>query len=225
MQAPLVVAPIPPEVRRVLIVGAGGFGREVSQWVRDAWGDRAALIAGFLSADADALEGHAGQLPIVGDPATYDPREGDGFLLAIGIPDTRRRVAEALLARGATFLTLVHPTAIVSGFAVVGSGTVICPGAIVSDAVRVGRFVLVNYHASLAHDAQAGDFAVLSPYATLAGGSSVGEDVFLGPHATVGPSVVIGRHSKVAANSCALHDAPAKSLVYGVPGRVTRLLA
>lgn len=222
MQAPHVVDPIPVAIRRILIVGAGGFGREVAQWARDAWGDRASLIAGFLSADADALEGHDGHLPIVGDPATYIPLEGDGLLLAIGIPDTRRRVAESLLSRGATFLTLIHPTAIVSGFAAVGTGSIICPGAIVSDAVRVGRFVLVNYHASLAHDARAGDFAVLSPYATLAGGASIGADVFLGLHASVGPAVSIGARSKVAANSCALHSAPAESLVHGVPGRVSR---
>lgn len=208
-----------PGLRRILIVGAGGFGREVVQWARDAWPDRAGLVAGFLSADLDLLDGRDCTLPILSEPSRYEPRPGDGLLLAIGIPEVRRRVAEELLVRNATFLTLIHPTAIVCPTAAIGPGTIICPNAIVSDAARLGRCVLVNYHASLAHDSSAGDFAVLSPYAAVAGGSNVGEDVFLGIHASVGPGVAIGARSKVAANSCALHDVPPDRLVHGVPGR------
>jgi len=206
-------------VRRILIVGAGGFGREVLHWARDAWPDHASLIAGFLSADATQCPS-----PIIAEPTTFTPQAGDALVLAIGIPGVRRRVAEDLLARGADFLTLVHPSAIVCDTADVGAGSVVCPGAIVSDAARLGRFCLVNYHASVAHDASAGDFAVLSPYATLAGGAAVAADVFMGLHASVGPGVRVGPRSKIAANSCALAHAPADSLVHGVPGRVSPLL-
>jgi sugar O-acyltransferase (sialic acid O-acetyltransferase NeuD family) len=213
-----------PTPQRILIVGAGGFGREVLHWARAAWPDAGSLIAGFLSADRDILAGRPDALPILGDPATFTPQPGDAFLLAIGIPGVRRRVAESLSARGAEFLTLVHPTAIIAPTAALGPGTVVCPHAIVSDAAQVGRCVLVNYHASLAHDSVAGDFAVLSPYATLAGGACIGADVFLGLHASVGPGVTVGHCSKVAANSCALADVPPESLVHGVPGRITPLL-
>lgn len=214
----------PRTARRILIVGGGGFGREVLHWARDAWPDHSALLAGFLSENAHALAGHACPLPVVADPATFEPEPGDALVMAIGIPGVRRRVAEDLLARGAEFLTLVHPSAIVAPTATIGTGSVVCPNAIVSDAARLGRFGLVNYHASLAHDATAGDFAVLSPYATLAGGARIAEDVFLGLHASVGPSVSIGPRSKVAANSCALADVPADALVLGVPGRPSPLL-
>jgi sugar O-acyltransferase (sialic acid O-acetyltransferase NeuD family) len=139
--------------------------------------------------------------------------------LAIGIRGVRRQVAERLAARGARFLTLVHPTAIVADTAAIGAGTVICPYGVVSDAVRLGRFVLVNYHASLGHDAEAGDFAVLSPYATLGGGARIADDVFLALHVAVGPGVTVGARSSVAAGAVALHDAPVDSLVFGIPAR------
>ncbi len=223
-QSPREDGPSPGTCERILIVGAGGFGREVAHWARDAWPGHADRIAGFLSADADVLAGHAGALPVLGDPASFALEPGDAVLLAIGIPGVRRRIAEKLAARGATFLTLVHPTAVVAPTARLGPGTIVCPHAVVSDAARLGRCVLVNYHASLAHDASAGDFAVLSPYATLAGGATVADDVFLGLHASVGPGVAIGPRSKVAANSCALADVPPDSLVHGVPGRITPLL-
>jgi sugar O-acyltransferase (sialic acid O-acetyltransferase NeuD family) len=144
---------------------------------------------------------------------------GDGLLLGIGIPGVRRRLAETLTVRGGRFLTLVHPTAIVAPSAVIGEGTILCPYAIVSAAATIGRGVLLNYHASVAHDASVGDYSALAPYATLGGFARVGADVFLGLHASIGPGRRVGDRSKVSANSAALADVPADTLVYGVPGR------
>lgn len=209
---------------RIIVVGAGGFGREVLNWFREASDSSAGNVAGFLSADPHILERHTGALPILGDPDSFVPSPDDGLLLAIGIPGVRRRITEALLARGCRFLTLVHPTAIVAPTARIGAGTIVCPQAVISDAAHVGRFAIVNYHASVAHDAELRDFSVLSPYAAIGGGARVAEDVFLGLHASIGPRVAVGARSKVAANSSALHDVPADSLVHGVPGRITPCL-
>ncbi|NDC63015.1 MAG: transferase [Planctomycetia bacterium] len=207
-------------MERILIVGAGGFGREVLQWARDAWPALAPSIAGFLAADAEDAAGRPRPLPVIADPMEFAPLPGDRLLLAIGIPTTRRRVAEALERRGAVFLTLIHPTAVVAATASIGAGSILCPHSIVSDSARLGRNVLLNYHASLGHDSTAGDFSVLSPYAALGGDAHVAEDVFMGMHASVGPGKTLGARTKVSANSCALADAPADSIVFGVPGRI-----
>ena len=220
---PPVSAPPLPAVSRILIVGAGGFGREVLHWARHTWPDLSAAVSGFL-ADAPRSEGDRDMPPVIGDPSRHVPAPGEGFLLAVGIPEVRRRLAEQLEARGARFLTLVHPTAVVAPNADIGAGTIVCPFAVVSDNTRLGRCVLLNYHSSLGHDASAGDFAVLSPYATLGGDAHVAEDVFLGMHASVGPGRRVGPRSKVSANSCALADVPAESLVFGAPGRIAPLL-
>lgn len=216
---------LPPDVRRILIVGAGGFGREVLQWARDAWPDDRHRIVGFLSADHDILDGCDCDIAIVATPDVYRPAPGDGFLLGIGVPYARRRVAEDLCTRGAEFLTLVHPTAIVAESAHIGEGAILCPYTIASDSCRLGRFALMNYHTSLGHDASAGDFAVLSPYATLGGNAHVADDVFLGLHASIGPGKTVGPRSKVSANSCVLTSAPGDSLIFGVPGRIVRRVA
>jgi sugar O-acyltransferase (sialic acid O-acetyltransferase NeuD family) len=210
----------PSDCERIIIVGAGGFGREVLQWARHAWPEHVSKIAGFLSADPTKLDGHALTLPILGSPADFQPQPSDGFVLAIGVPGVRRQVAEQLEANGARFLTVIHPTAIVADTAAIGSGSVVCPAAVVSDAVQLGRFVLVNYHASLGHDAAAGDFAVLSPYATLGGSARIGEDAFLGLHASVAPGRRVGRGGQVSVNSAVMHDTGDEALVYGVPGQI-----
>ena len=215
---------LPPDVRRILIVGAGGFGREALLWAREAWPDAIEKVVGFLSAKSDVLDGHDCVLPILGDPAEFSPAAGDAFVLAIGIPTVRRRVAETLEARGAQFTVLVHPTAVIAPTARVGRGAVICPFAIVSDAATIEPFTLLNFHSSLGHDAIVGEFGVLSPYATLGGGAQLGADGFMGLHSSVGPGCRIGARSKISANSCALSDAPNDSLIFGSPGRVSPLL-
>jgi len=211
---------LPPDCRRIVIVGAGGFGREVLQWARDAWPEQASRVGGFLSDDPHRLDGFKTGAAILSAVGNYRPAAGDYLLLGIGVPYSRRRVAEQLLAWDARFLTLVHPRAIVAPTASIGHGAIICPFAIVSDSAELGRFVLANYHASFGHDAAAGEYAVLSPYATLGGGARIDEEVFLGLHASVGPGIAVGARSKVSANSCVLSATPADSLVYGVPGRV-----
>jgi sugar O-acyltransferase (sialic acid O-acetyltransferase NeuD family) len=211
---------LPSDCRRIVIVGAGGFGREVLQWAREAWPDQASLISGFLSDDPRRLDGFSTGAEILSAVADYRPAVGDFVLLGIGVPYSRCRVAEQLAACAARFLTLVHPRAVVAATAEIGEGSIICPFAVVSDSARLGRCVLVNYHASLGHDATAGDFAVLSPYATLGGAAHVEREVFLGLHASVGPGIRVGSRSKVSANSCVLSATPPESLVYGVPGRI-----
>ena len=204
---------------RILIVGAGGFGREVLQWALHAWPDEAHKISGFLSDDTEALSGFDSRFSVVGSVAAYRPVPGDALVLAIGIPGTRRGVAESLVARGAEFLSLVHPTAIVAHLAQVGRGTILCPYAIVSVNCQIGRFVLMNYHSSVGHDASVADFSVFSPYATLGGGAVVGEEVFLGLHASVGPRVTLGDRCKVSAGCAALATASADTVIWGSPGR------
>ena len=211
---------LPHDCERLIIVGAGGFGREVLQWARASWPAHQEKIAGFLSDDPRRLDATSCRLPILADPAAFAPREGDYLLLAIGIPGVRRHVAEDLLARGGKFLTMIHPTAIIGESARIDPGTVICPYAIVSDSAQAGRFTLLNYHSSMAHDSITGDFAVLSPYATLGGGATAADDSFLGLHAALGPGVSLGARAKLAAQSALLHDAPADALAFGVPARI-----
>ncbi|MBU6275050.1 MAG: acetyltransferase [Planctomycetes bacterium] len=216
--------PLNLDCDRLIIVGAGGFGREMWQWLCSGVAGTASPVAGFIDRDPHCVLGHDAP-PLLGDPAHYRPQAGDGLVLAIGIPGVRRRVAADLESRGGRFVTFVHPSALVARSARLGTGTIVCPLAVVSDRVVTGRGTLVNYHASLGHDSATGDYCVLSPNAALGGHSLLGNDVFLGLSASVGPGRRVGDRSKVAANSAALADVPADRLVVGVPGRLTPLVA
>jgi len=89
-------------VKRLLIVGAGGFGREVLCWARDVAPTQSEWsIGGFLDANAAALDGFDVPLEILGNPAEFAPAETDRYVCAIGDPATKQRLVAGLAARGA----------------------------------------------------------------------------------------------------------------------------
>lgn len=208
----------------LVIVGAGGFGREMYHWARAAIAADQFKVKGFLSSSRDDLEGFAIDAPVLGDPEDYQPLPGERYLFAIGRIEVKRRIIETLRKKGAQFLSLIHPSAIVAQTAQIGEGVVICPFVTVSDHVKLDEFTMLNFYSSCGHDAHVGPYSILSPYATLNGFATIEHEVFLGTHATVTPSQRVGHHSKVSANSVVTHDVRPYTLVYGVPGRHQKLM-
>jgi sugar O-acyltransferase (sialic acid O-acetyltransferase NeuD family) len=197
-------------VSSTYIVGAGGFGREVLRWARDAGID----VDAFL----DTAEGVACGLPILPDDLVFSPR--DVFLCGIGEPALKRIVCERLRSRGARFWSLVHPTAIVTEPAAMGEGCVICPHAILSVGSSIGRFVTVNCAATVGHDTVTGDYCSISSHADICGHASLGEGVLVGSHASILPHAHAGDWSIVGSGSVVVREAPERSTVMGVPAAV-----
>jgi sugar O-acyltransferase (sialic acid O-acetyltransferase NeuD family) len=209
----------------LIIVGAGGFARELRQFVPLSFPSDKFRLKGFLSNNPRDLDRYNIPEPILGDPEEFIPQENDRFLLAIGNVDHRQRIVEELKSHSASFLTLIHPTAYVDPSATVGEGCVIYPFATVMNQAQLADFVSLNIYASAGHDTIIGRYCNLSPYATMNGFSSLEEGVVLGTHATVLAPHRVGRGSKVSANSVVTHDVQPNSLVFGVPGQHVKLIA
>jgi sugar O-acyltransferase (sialic acid O-acetyltransferase NeuD family) len=202
----------------LIIVGAGGFGRQVLSYAHELGLD----VAGFLDDDLRALDGTETEVPILGTTETLAGRSGHQFVVAVGDPAIRRRLANAVTEVGGRLRTLVHPSAVVDRTATMGPGSIICPFAMVGTGARLGQSVLVNAHATAAHDSVVGADCVLAPYAALNGHVSLGEGVFVGTHATLLPGVRVGAFAKVSAGAVVHDDVEPGSLVAGNPaeGRV-----
>lgn len=204
----------------MLIVGAGGFGREVLSWCLHAephtkeW-----EIGGFLDSNPSALDKHACEVGIVGDPLSYTPTGNDLFVNAIGDPKTKLLVCKSLKERGARFITLLHPTAVIGRDCRIGEGCVLCPGAVLTTNVSLGSFVIINVYSTVGHDSRIGDGCTLSAHNDVTGNVVLGEGVFFGTHACVLPNTVVGDYAIVGAGSMVLKNVPAGSTVVGVPAR------
>ena len=195
----------------LVIVGAGGFAREVYNWTLDAIKaqDGEYRIKGFLSVEPNLLDSFSLDVGILGDEFNYEIQPNDQFVIGIGTVATKARVVNTLREKKATFYSLVHPTAIVCPSARLGVGAVLCPFTVVSADVQIGDFTMMNLYSSAGHDAKIGDFCVLSPYATLNGGVVLEDRVFLGTHATVLAQKTIGVDAQVSAGGLVVRDIPA----------------
>jgi sugar O-acyltransferase (sialic acid O-acetyltransferase NeuD family) len=208
---------------RLFIVGAGGFGREVHEYALDArltWDGLPIWVQGFIDDNPEALLGHPLPTPILGGIASIEPGPQDLYVIGVGDPRLRKRLAVELAARGARFASIVHPTAHICREVTLGAGVVVGPLSYVGPGARLGNHVAVNPQVAVAHDVYAGDFAVFSPMSAANGGVVLGEGAFLGTHATVLPGCRVGDWAYVGAGALVNHDVPAASKVVGVPARV-----
>ena len=207
-------------MKRLWIVGAGAFGREVLAWLRDVpAAQRTWEIAGFLDLNAAALKGYPCDLSIAGEESSFSLSDYDVFICALGDPEKKLRACRLLKSRGAVFTTLIHPTAIVGPYCSVGEGTILCPGSIVTTNVTLGNFVTVNMNSTVGHDVIIGDGSTLSCHCDVTGRARLGEGVFMGTHAAVLPGVVVGDYAKVGAGSVAIQNVRPHTTVMGVPAR------
>ena len=205
---------------RLLIVGAGGLGREAATWAEAMpEGTRSwASVAGFLDPCPDALDGTNSPWPLLGTEDDFPFEEEDRVLVALGDPRAKARVVERLASR-IRFATVIHPSAVLGPGSRVGEGSLLCPGAVVTADVSLGSHVLLNVGATVGHDARMGDFCTLAPHTHLAGRAVLGEGVFLGSHAAVLPGAKVGNWARVGAGSVVLRRVPEDVTVHGNPAK------
>lgn len=207
----------------IVIVGAGGFGREIYLYTKESFPDNQYKIKGFLDDNNEALKGNDIDIDIIGSIDGYMPEEQDRFLIAIGTIDIKKSIINKLKKKCAKFLTLIHPTAIVANTAKIGQGVIICPFVTVTDPVQLGDFVMMNIYSSCGHGSKVGKYCILSPYAIVTGSGVLEDEVFLGTHSTVMPGKKVGYKSKVSANSVVTRDVSANKTVIGVPGKAIQM--
>lgn len=208
-------------MKRLLIVGAGGFGREIFHWLGhhpesgSKW-----RIGGFLDDNASALGGFDYTPGIVGSIKDWLPGPEDIFVCALGQPKAKRAVVEQLRAKGARFLTFIAQGARLGGNISIGEGSVICPGAIISADIKLGEFVTVNMCSTIGHDARLANFVTLNSHCDVTGFCQIGTGALLGTHACMIPHTTVGEWSVVGAGATVFTSVAADTSVIGNPARV-----
>ncbi|MFF7708712.1 NeuD/PglB/VioB family sugar acetyltransferase [Pseudomonas sp. NPDC007930] len=207
-------------MKNIIIVGAGGFGREVFGWLKDSIIDSAdTQLSGFLDDNLNALDSYEGYPPILGAVGDYVPDKSDVFICAIANPKIRQAVVQTLEVRGAVFASLVHPTVLVGHSVTIGVGSIICPYSILACDLTLGRHVIVNSHCTIAHDTSIGNYSTLSGHCDVTGGVVLQERVFIGSHASVIPKVVVEKDAIIGAGSLVIRRVYAGTTVFGVPAK------
>ena len=199
-----------------MILGAGGFAKEVADVVLRTGHE----IAGFFEEEPSGRERPPRGAPLLSEI----PKAGfDGIVVGVGDCALRRRFFD-LVAGDYECPALVDPSAVVSGFASIGKGSLVMQGCVVNADARVGQNVLLNVGCCVAHDCTVGDHAHLAPAVMLGGGSHVGAGAFCGTSAVVLPEKRVGDWAVCGAGAVITHDIPDGALAQGVPARVVGMV-
>ena len=207
-------------MKHLIILGAGGFGREVYCSATESIGYGVDFdIKGFLDPNPNILDGFNGYPPIIGDDSSYIIEEDDVFICANGNVRLKQRICEYMLSRGASFITLIHKTAYLSKNTKLGQGCLILAGARIHCDVTIEDFVVVQPYAIVGHDVKIGKWSHINALADCGGMSRIGVGVTLHTTCFVIPGAVVEDYSTVGAGSVTLRRVKAGSTVYGIPAK------
>ena len=207
---------------RVVLVGAGGDGRDAAVQVRSLEGIEVLGVVDDGEVDLELLA--AIDLAFLGPVerlATLDAT----YFLSIADTRARKRLDQRIGAMGREPITVVTSLSAVSSTAVIGPGGRIGRYVSVGPGVSTGRHCAVYSETSLGVDVRLGD------YVSVMGGSVLGDGVVIDDLATIGagavlaPGVTIGEGSYVGAKALVESDVPEGQVAVGVPATFKDLRA
>lgn len=209
-------------IRDLVVLGCGGFGREVVEIVsavnneRRRWNLVGVIDDAEEGPDLDLIQArgleHLGGLEVL-----LNLPDSTWAVIAIGSNDARRSLKSQ--CRGRNWATLIHPDTTLGSDVTVQPGTVIAAGARMSTHIDVGAHVQVDQNSTVGHDSVLGDFCRLSPQACVSGHVSIGSGALVGAAATVLQDLSVGAGSTVGAGAVVVRDVPIATVVKGIPAR------
>lgn len=208
----------------IVIIGAGGFGREALDVVAALnHGGEAIRVLGVVDSAPSALNLER----LRNRNTTYLGTEEDwlaqgteaSFVVGVGNPQARSSIAKRWTDAGRRPVTLIHPAAGVGTKSTIGAGSVVCAGVQISTNVHLAEYVHINPNATVGHDSVLERFVSINPGAVVSGDVVIESGVLVGAGAVILQGLTIGRDSTIGAAACVVRDVAPTTVVKGVPAK------
>lgn len=202
--------------KQLAIVGASGHGKVIADIA-----EQLGFTVKFYD-DAYPSKTNIEHWPIQGTCADLIALHATpvDVVVAIGNNDIRLQKTQLLQQNSFNLITLIHPSAVISNYAVIAQGTVVFAGAIINAFAKVGQGCIINTSAVVEHDCNIGDFTHICPNTALAGGVTVGSKSWVGIGSQVRQLIAVGNNSVVGAGSTVIKDIPDNVTAFGSPAVV-----
>ena len=166
--------------KKLLLVGAGGFGRMASEQARLQY------ECAFVD-DGQAVSTKVCGIPVVGrilDLSTLRSKY-DFLVVCIGNNKFRMQIYETAKELGYAFPNIVAPSAYISPYSKMGCGCVVLQNACIQNGASVGNGVLLNAGTEVHCDAAVGDYALIYTNSVVRTGATVGNFARIGSNCTI----------------------------------------
>lgn len=136
-------------MENLLIIGAGGHGRVVSEAaeLEGIW-DNIVFLDDRI--DVDMVLGHK----IIGKMDDYKnfSDQYESAIVCIGNNEKRLELIKNILNVGYKVPVIIHPKAYVSKYCNIGEGSVILTGAVINTGTKIGMGCIININSCVDHD-------------------------------------------------------------------------
>lgn len=217
-------------MKDIIIVGAGGFGREV-QWLIERINqeviklgqEREWNILGYLD-DGVPVGTDIDGYRVLGKVDYLNNIENTIYVTcAIGASKVRKKVVEPFLPnKKIIFPNLVDPSVLKSNKVKMGRGNIICAGNILTVDIYIQDFCIINLDCTVGHDAQIASFFTAYPSANISGMVNFEDCVELGTGAHVIQGITVKSNTIIGAGSVVIRDLPGDSVAVGNPCKVVK---
>ncbi len=178
---------------RLIIYGAGGHGLVIAESAEAA----GFHVMGFI--DDSPNQSTITRWPIF--KAGEHQEEPATYIVAIGDNEQRHAAIQKLVDRGMKIETVIHPSAHISGSAMIGNGVFIGPHAVIHSESHIDDGAIINSGSVIEHHCHIGACTHLAPGSVLGGGAQIGRFTLVGLNATVLPRISIGSHCTIGAGA------------------------
>jgi sugar O-acyltransferase (sialic acid O-acetyltransferase NeuD family) len=212
-------------MRRIAIIGAGGFARELRWLLSEIPADPSRRyepfdVAGFLVSDRGKLGSHDSD--VLGEFDWLDDNRVDALAMGIGTPDARLRIANELKQRfpAIEWPAIVHPSVRFDAKSCkVEEGVILCAGVIATVNVVFEEFSMVDILSTIGHEARIGAGSAIYRSANISGGDEIGKGVLVGTGAQILQYLIVGDRAIVGAGSVVTKDVAPMTTVAGIPAK------
>jgi sugar O-acyltransferase (sialic acid O-acetyltransferase NeuD family) len=215
------------EMKKVIIVGAGGFGREVLDVIeainesKPTWD-----FLGFVDDNPELQGSECRGYKVLGGVESIRKLTGEAIvaIVAVGNNSVRKSIVRRIEQHGGGFCTLIHPAARVTRYVKIGKGVIITAGCVLTTNIKIANHVIVNIGCTVGHDVILEDYVNLNPGVHINGSNVIGEGAYVGTGAVTIQDISIGRWSVVGAGAVVIRDIPERTLAVGVPAKPVKEL-
>jgi len=208
-------------LKDIVLVGAGGFGREVL-WILEENKDW--NILGFIDGSDELTGKMINGYPILGtEEWLVNCKSEINAVICIGNPKVRKAVVDKISVNtNIKFPNIIANDVRFSKHVEFGVGNIICSSSILTVNIKLGDFNIINLSCTIGHDVNLHNYITVYPGVNISGNVEIGNETEIGTGTKIIQGLLITNNVITGAGAVVVKDLTESGTYIGVPVKKIR---